>query len=268
MITFTGLDTDDSKYKDITNKKEYNSKKEFNDTFPLPELLKFDNENWKSVKNFGEITNNNNDNSQNKKPDNYEKAYATVLKDYQDAINKGKSDKQDINPVAISNYTVFGEKQVGKNFLNYGFFDINGDGKDELLLFTEASKDKPNEYSPMDVYTLDKNNKVVRITPEFVNGERTTLSITKEKAFHVYGSGGAKVHGYTFYKLINDGTALEKTDDFSFDANVNSKEYERHYPVDKIENIPVDQFKEKVINKNNYIKFDFSKRKSIFDFKA
>ena len=270
VITFTGLDTDDSKYKDITNKKEYNSKKEFNDTFPLPELLKFDNENWKSVKNFGEITdnNNNNDNSQNKKPDNYEKAYATVLKDYQDAINKGKSDKQDINPVAISNYTVFGEKQVGKNFLNYGFFDINGDGKDELLLFTEASKDKPNEYSPMDIYTLDKNNKVVRITPEFVNGERTTLSITKEKAFHVYGSGGAKVHAYTFYKLINDGTALEKTDDFSFDANVNSKEYERHYPVDKIENIPVDKFKEKVINKNNYIKFDFSKRKSIFDFKG
>ena len=46
------------------------------------------------------------------------------------------------------------------------------------------------------------------------------------------------------------------------------KNNERHYPVDKIENIPVDQFKEKVINKNNYIKFDFSKRKSIFDFKG
>ena len=275
VITFTGLDVDNSKYKDITTGKEYDSKNSFNSTFPLPEILKFDNENWKSVKNFGEKTEgnqnnnkNNADNNKNKKLDNYEKAYASVLKDYKDAINKGKSDKQDINPVAISNYTVFGEKQVGKNFLNYGFFDINGDGKDELLLFTEASKDKPNEYSPMDVYTLDKNNKVVRITPEFVNGERTTLSITKDKSFHVYGSGGAKVHGYTFYKLIKDGTALEKTDDFSFDANVNPKEYERHYPVDKIENIPVDQFKEKVINKNNYIKFDFSKRKSIFDFKG
>ncbi|WP_448904842.1 hypothetical protein [Gemella sp.] len=275
VITFTGLDVDNSKYKDITTGKEYDSKISFNSTFPLPEILKFDNENWKSVKNFGEKTEgdknnnkNNTDKNENKKPDNYEKAYANVLKDYQDAINKGKSDKQDINPVAISNYTVFGEKQVGKNFLNYGFFDINGDGKDELLLFTEASKDKPNEYSPMDVYTLDKNNKVVRITPEFVNGERTTLSITKDKAFHVYGSGGAKVHGYTFYKLINEGTALEKTDDFSFDADVNPKEYERHYPVDKVENIPVDQFKEKVINKNNYIKFDFSKRKSIFDFKG
>lgn len=275
VITFTGLDVDNSKYKDITTGKEYDSKNSFNSTFPLPEILKFDGENWKSVKNFGEKTEgdknnnkNNANNNGNKKPENYEKAYASVLKDYQDAINKGKSDKQDINPVAISNYKVFGEKQVGKNFLNYGFFDINGDGKDELLLFTEASKDKPNEYSPMDVYTLDKNNKVVRITPEFVNGERTTLTITKDKAFHVYGSGGAKVHGYTFYKLIKDGTALEKTDDFSFDAEVNPKEYERHYPVDKIENIPVDQFKEKVINKNNYIKFDFSKRKSIFDFKG
>ncbi len=275
VITFTGLDVDNSKYKDITTGKEYDSKNSFNSTFPLPEILKFDGENWKSVKNFGEKTegdNNNNknnaNNNENKKPDNYEKAFASVLKDYQDAINKGKSDKQDINPVAISNYKVFGEKQVGKNFLNYGFFDINGDGKDELLLFTEASKDKPNEYSPMDVYTLDKNNKVVRITPEFVNGERTTLTITKDKAFHVYGSGGAKVHGYTFYKLIKDGTALEKTDDFSFDAEVNPKEYERHYPVDKIENIPVDQFKEKVTNQNNYIKFDFSKRKSIFDFKG
>ena len=77
VITFTGLDVDNSKYKDITTGKEYDSKNSFNSTYPLPELLKFENENWKSVKNFGEITNNNNknnnDNSQNKKPDNYEK---------------------------------------------------------------------------------------------------------------------------------------------------------------------------------------------------
>ena len=50
------------------------------------------------MKNFGEKTEgdknnnkNNTDNNVNKKPDNYEKAYASVLKDYQDAINKGKS---------------------------------------------------------------------------------------------------------------------------------------------------------------------------------
>ena len=271
VITFTGLDVDNSKYKDITTGKEYDSKNSFNSTYPLPELLKFDNENWKSVKNFGEITNNNNnnnDNSQNKKPDNYEKAYASVLKNYKDAISSGKNDAKDVNTVAITNYKVFGEKQVGNSFLNYGFFDINGDGVDELLLFTEASKDKPNEYSPMDVYTLDKNNKVVHITPEFVNGERTTLSITKDKIFQVYGSGGAQVHGYTFYKLNNDGLALEKTDAFDFDGVTNSKVYKRSYPSGKNEEIPVNNFRDKVVNSNNHMKFDFNKRKSIFDFKG
>ena len=268
VITFTGLDVDNSKYKDITTGKEYDSKNSFNSTYPLPELLKFDNENWKSVKNFGEINNNNNDNSQNKKPDNYEKAYASVLKNYKDAISSGKNDAKDVNTVAITNYKVFGEKQVGNSFLNYGFFDINGDGIDELLLFTEASKDKPNEYSPMDVYTLDKNNKVVRITPEFVNGERTTLSITKDKIFQVYGSGGAQVHGYTFYKLNNDGLALEKTDAFDFDGVTNSKVYKRSYPSGKNEEIPVNDFRDKVVNSNNHMKFDFNKRKSIFDFKG
>lgn len=268
VITFTGLDGDNSKYKDITTGKEYDSKNSFNSTYPLPELLKFDNENWKSVKNFGEKNDTTTDKNQNNKPENYEKAYASVLKNYKDAISSGKNDAKDVNTVAITNYKVFGEKQVGKNFLNYGSFDINGDGKDELLLFTEASKDKPNEYSPMDVYTLDKNNKVVRITPEFVNGERTTLSITKDKIFQVYGSGGAQVHGYTFYKLNNDGLALEKTDAFDFDGVTNSKVYKRSYPSGKNEEIPVNDFRDKVVNSNNHMKFDFNKRKSIFDFKG
>lgn len=276
VITFTGLDADDSKYKDITNNKEYNSKKEFNDTFPIAEVMKFDNENWQSVKKFGGSSSNENnekkeekkDNNQRKKPDNYETAYASVLKNYKDAISSGKNDAKDVNTVAITNYKVFGEKQVGNNFLNYGFFDINGDGIDELLLFTEASKDKPNEYSPMDVYTLDKDNKVVRITPERVNGERTTLSITKDKIFQVYGSGGAKVHGYTFYKLNSDGLALEKTDAFDFDAETNSKVYKRSYPSGKNEEIPVNNFRDKMVNSNNHMKFDFGKRKSIFDFKG
>ena len=272
VITFTGLDADDSKYKDITNNKEYNSKKEFNDTFPIAEVMKFDNENWQSVKKFGESSSNDNndkkDNNQRKKPDNYETAYASVLKNYKDAISSGKNDAKDVNTVAITNYKVFGEKQVGNSFLNYGFFDINGDGIDELLLFTEDSKDKPNEYSPMDVYTLDKDNKVVRITPEHVNGERTTLSITKDKIFQVYGSGGAQVHGYTFYKLNSDGLALEKTDAFDFDGVTNSKVYKRTYPSGKNEEIPVNDFRDKMVNSNNHMKFDFGKRKSIFDFKG
>lgn len=272
VITFTGLDADDSKYKDITNNKEYNSKKKFNDTFPISEVMKFDGENWQSVKKFGESSSNENndkkDNNQRKKTDNYETAYASVLKNYKYAISSGKNDAKDVNTVAIGNYKVFGEKQVGNNFLNYGFFDINGNGVDVLLLFTEVNKDKPNEYSPMDIYTLDKDNKVVRITPERVNGERITLTIIKDKVFQVYGSGGAQVHGYTFYKLNNDGLALKKTDTFNFDGVTNSKVYKRSYPSGKNEEIPVNDFRDKVVNSNNHMKFDFGKRKSIFDFKG
>lgn len=272
VITFTGLDADDSKYKDITNNKEYNSKKKFNDTFPISEVMKFDGENWQSVKKFGESSSNENndkkDNNQRKKTDNYETAYASVLKNYKYAISSGKNDAKDVNTVAIGNYKVFGEKQVGNNFLNYGFFDINGNGVDVLLLFTEVNKDKPNEYSPMDIYTLDKDNKVVRITPERVNGERITLTIIKDKVFQVYGSGGAQVHGYTFYKLNNDGLALKKTDTFNFDGVTNSKVYKKSYPSGKNEEIPVNDFRDKVVNSNNHMKFDFGKRKSIFDFKG
>ena len=272
VITFTGLDADDSKYKDITNNKKYNSKKEFNDTFPISEVMKFDGENWQSMKKFGESSSNENndkkDNNQRKKTDNYETAYASVLKNYKDTISSGKNDAKDVNTVANGNYKVFGEKQVGNNFLNYGFFDINGNGVDVLLLFTEVNKDKPNEYSPIDIYTLDKDNKVVRITPERVNGERITLTIIKDTVFQVYGSGGTQVHGYTFYKLNNDGLALKKTDTFNFDGVTNSKVYKKSYPSGKNEEIPVNDFRDKVVNSNNHMKFDFGKRKSIFDFKG
>ena len=72
--------------------------------------MKFDNENWQSVKKFGESSSNDNndkkeekkDNNQRKKPDNYETAYASVLKNYKDAISSDKNDAKDVNTVAIS----------------------------------------------------------------------------------------------------------------------------------------------------------------------
>ena len=76
VITFTGLDADDSKYKDITNNKEYNSKKKFNDTFPISEVMKFDGENWQSVKKFGESSSNEN----NDKKDNNQRKKLTTMK--------------------------------------------------------------------------------------------------------------------------------------------------------------------------------------------
>ena len=62
--------------------------------------------------------------------------------------------------------------------------------------------------------------------------------------------------------------ALEKTDAFDFDAETNSKVYKRSYPSGKNEEIPVNDFRDKMVNPNNNMKFDFGKRKSIFDYKG
>lgn len=188
--------------------------------------------------------------------------YKDILDKYKTAISGGVIDTH-INGVAVIRYLNGGKKEIGNNFLNYGFYDINKDGKDELLLFTDY-KNKHNEDSPMDIYTRNEENKPVRLTPEGVNGERTVMSITKENSnFIVRGSSGAWTHGYEFYKLKDSGTSIEKTDSFSFDASENKPEvYERTYPSKTKEVLTKEEFKQKYLNKEN-MKFDYSKRESI-----
>lgn len=189
--------------------------------------------------------------------------YKEILDKYKTAISGGIIDPS-INSVAVNNYFVWGKERVGANFLNYGFYDINKDGKDELLFFTESDKNLHNDDSPMDVYTRNKDNKPVRLTPEGVNGERTIMSITKENSnFIVRGSLGAWTRGYEFYKLKDSGTSIEKTDSFSSDASENKPEvYERTYPSKTKEVLTKEEFKQKYLNKEN-MKFDYSKRESI-----
>ena len=189
--------------------------------------------------------------------------YKDILDKYKTAISGGIIDPS-INLVAVNNYFVWGKEQVGDTFLNYGFYDINKDGKDELLLFTESDKNRHNDDSPMDVYTRNKDNKPVRLTPEGVNGERTTMKIIKEDSnFIVRGSGGAWRHGYDFYKLKDSGTSIEKTDSFSSDTYGGKPEvYERTYPTKTKEVLTKEEFNTKYLNKEN-MKFDYSKRESI-----
>ena len=211
----------------------------------------------------GNTKENDNSNKVNSKSALNKSVYKEILDKYKTAISGGIIDPS-INSVAVNNYFVWGKEQVGDNFLNYGFYDINKDGKDELLLFTESDKNRHNDDSPMDVYTRNKDDKPVRLTPEGVNGERTTMNITKEDSnFIVRGSSGAWTRGYEFYKLKDSGTSIEKTDSFSFDASENKPEvYERTYPSKTKEVLTKEEFKQKYLNKEN-MKFDYSKRESI-----
>ena len=80
-----------------------------------------------------------------------EEAYAQVLEKYKEAMDKGYSDNDsEVNKYAIKNYNDNGKD---KNFLQFNYYDIDGNGTNELFITEE---NKPN--SPVAVYSNDSNN--------------------------------------------------------------------------------------------------------------
>ena len=80
-----------------------------------------------------------------------EEAYAQVLEKYKEAMDKGYSDNDsEVNKYAIKNYNNNGKD---KNFLQFNYYDIDGNGTNELFITEE---NKPN--SPVAVYSYDSNN--------------------------------------------------------------------------------------------------------------
>ena len=78
-------------------------------------------------------------------------AYAQVLEKYKEAMDKGYSDNDsEVNKYAIKNYNDNGKN---KNFLQFNYYDIDGNGTNELFVTEE---NKPN--SPVAVYSYDSNN--------------------------------------------------------------------------------------------------------------
>ena len=78
-------------------------------------------------------------------------AYAQVLEKYKEAMDKGYSDNDsEVNKYAIKNYNDNGKN---KDFLQFNYYDIDGNGTNELFITEE---NKPN--SPVAVYSYDSNN--------------------------------------------------------------------------------------------------------------
>ena len=78
-------------------------------------------------------------------------AYAQVLEKYKKAMDKGYSDNDsEVNKYAIKNYN---DNDKNKDFLQFNYYDIDGNGTNELFITEE---NKPN--SPVAVYSYDSNN--------------------------------------------------------------------------------------------------------------
>lgn len=142
---------------------------------------------------------------------NSETSYDNIIDKYKQAIKENKTSDNRINIAAVK----FGNESAlnfyGSEFLSYGLFDIDGNGVEELIVFERRSD---SDYEIVDIYTKDKNNKVVKLLHKGNYGIAYHLTITKNKEFLVLGVENSDGAGFEYqiakeFKLVDNGTKLD-----------------------------------------------------------
>ena len=113
---------------------------------------------------------------------NDEEIYAPILEKYKKSMDNNElGENSEVNKFAIKNYEEYGKE---KNYITYSYYDVDEDGKNELVI---SEKDKPN--SPFAVYSYNSNKIIVLYQAESRNDipratfykDRTIWIHTKEK---------------------------------------------------------------------------------------
>ena len=113
---------------------------------------------------------------------NDEEIYAPILEKYKKSMDNNElGENSEVNKFAIKNYEEYGKE---KNYITYSYYDVDEDGKNELVI---AEIDKPN--SPFAVYSYNSNKIIVLYQAESRNDipranfykDRTIWIHTKEK---------------------------------------------------------------------------------------
>ena len=185
-----------------------------------------------------------------------EEAYAQVLEKYKEAMDKGYSDNDsEVNKYAIKNYNDNGKD---KNFLQFNYYDIDGNGTNELFITEE---NKPN--SPVAVYSYDSNN--IRVLyqaqsdsdiPRAVFYKNQTIWIhTEEK----------DTDRYVVYKLNEKKDKYDKI----HDVNLSDKEKKDGKFKDTVSNTQYSSKEEFLKNRpqsNEKIEIPGSARKTVYTY--
>ena len=147
--------------------------------------------------------------------------YASIIDEYRKAMNdtnyrENMNNYKNINQIMVSYYHNYIENiYEGTMTINYVYYDINKDGSNELVIFSN-SKGRNNNIG--EIYTYD-GNKANMFLREVCVGERCPVSIYDNGIIYFYGAGGAAVHGLTFYKIGSDGYSRETVKDFGVEIN-------------------------------------------------
>lgn len=151
--------------------------------------------------------------------------YTSIIEEYRTAMNDDNyydnmNKYSNINNIIVMYYhnhkKGYGE---GVFLLKYTYYDINKDGKNEMIVISSS---EGYEYNIAEIYIYDGSN-----SSPFVNegclGERCSAEIYNNGIIYFYGSGGAMIHGLHFYKIGNDGYSKDTFKSFSveYDSNRN-----------------------------------------------
>ena len=108
------------------------------------------------------------------------------------------------------------EIRTHKQNIYYTFYDIDGNGKMELIIAGGENGVSNPTFSPWnyDLYGYDGTN-VVHIFPEMEFGYRTNFSLYENGVIEVFYSSSAAESGVDFYRIGDDGFTPELIDSFS-----------------------------------------------------
>ena len=137
-----------------------------------------------------------------------EELYSPVLEKYKKAMDSGeiKSDS-DVNNFAIENYN---SKGKNKDYIKYVYYDIDGNGRNELLIC-----DKDNLNSPFAIYSYDNSNKV-NLIYQVESGNDISKSIFyNDKSIWIHDTTNNN-DTYIVYKLKDDGSKFGRVHDINF----------------------------------------------------
>lgn len=137
-----------------------------------------------------------------------EELYTPVLEKYKKAMDSGevKSDSE-VNNFAIENYN---SKGKNKDFIKYVYYDIDGNGRNELLIC-----DKDNLNSPFAIYSYDNSNKVNLIYQVESGNDISKSVFYNDKSIWIHDTTNNN-DTYIVYKLKDDGSKFEKVHDINF----------------------------------------------------
>ena len=185
-----------------------------------------------------------------------EEAYAPLLEKYKEAMDKGYSDNDsEVNKYAIKNYNNNGKD---KNFLQFNYYDIDGNGTNELFITEE---NKPN--SPVAVYSYDSNNIRVLYQAQF-DSDIPRAVFYKNQTIWIH-TQEKDTDRYVVYKLNDKKDKYDKI----HDVNLSDKEKKDGKFKDTVSNNQYSSKEEFLKNRpqsNEKLEIPKSARKTVYTY--